>query len=226
MQIKELLAEQIDTKIRDVNTSLKLTSPHIDRTSLKRELGRGMSNVVLANKRDPHTVIRHNSNVMHPSIDSSNGYYNWLAKSKAFNENPFFPRIYEKVTISDKSGRKLIKYEIEKLSSIEILDIAAVRGMTNNLFDQTTITRILRFAAARKWWSDIDDEERALIILLNCLEDVFFGNPSSNENLNDAMKTIRELSEQNPVTGSDLHRGNVMVRLTPHGPQLVLTDPI
>lgn len=226
MQIKELLVEQIDTKIRDVNTSLKLTSPHIDRTPPKREIGRGISNVVLANKRDPHTIIRHNSNVVHPSIDSSNVYYNWLAKSKVFNENPFFPRIYEKVTVSDRSGRKLIKYEIEKLSPIEILDIAAMRGLTNRLFDQTTITRILRFTASRSSWADMDDEERALIILLNCLEDVFFGNPSSDENLNDAMKTIKELSEQNPVTGSDLHRGNVMVRLTPHGPQLVLTDPI
>lgn len=226
MKIEDILTEQIDTEIKDVNTSLKLKVPHIDRTPLKRELGRGISNIVLKNKRDPHTVIRHNSNLDNPDIDSSSGYYNWLVTTKAFNENPYFPRIYQKTTVSDKSGKRLIKYEIEKLASIESLDITTIRGITERLFDQKFVVRILKSLAGMSSWADTEDDERALLILLNCLEDVFFGNPSNDESLNAAMAKVKELSKQNYVSGSDLHRGNVMVRLTPHGPQLVLTDPI
>lgn len=227
MKILDVLNEQIDTKVTDHTTGLNLKVPHLDRRERERVLGRGIANVVLKNKRDPHTVLRHNSNLENTSQDSSNVYYQWLVDTRAYNDNPYFPRIYDKTIISDKTGKKLIKHEIEKLKSIESLPIETIRGLTRNLFDDKAINQILRHTAGRQSWQEMDDYERALIILLNGIEEVFHGSLSSqDDNLNAALKTANELSHKNFFSGSDLHRGNVMVRLTPHGPQLVLTDPI
>lgn len=228
MRILDIINEQIQTAVKDHNTALKLKTPSIERTERERVLGRGISNIALDNKRDPHTVIRHNSNVDNPSIDSSHGYYGWLVNTKAYNENPYYPRVYEKSTITDKSGKKLIKYEIEKLSPIETLDLTMIRALTHKLFDDITINKILRrrVSSTINPWHDIDDDERALLILFDGLEEVYYGAKSRDVYLNAAMQQAKELSDLNYASGSDLHRGNVMVRFTPHGPQLVLVDPI
>lgn len=228
MRILDIINEQIDTVVKDRSTALKLKTPSIERKERERVLGRGVANLALNNKRDPHTVIRHNSNVDNPGIDSSNVYYTWLVNTKAYNENPYYPRIYQKTTLTDKDAKKLIKYEIEKLKPIDKLDTTMIRALTYKLFDDALINKILKRRASSTVnpWHEIADEERALLILLDGLEEVFFGATSNDENLNDAMRKVKELSKENFISGSDIHRGNIMVRLTPHGPQLVLTDPI
>jgi hypothetical protein len=223
MKISDILSEQIETKVTDHKTGLNLKVPHLNRHERDRVLGRGIANIVLNNKRDPHTVLRHNSNVINPHVDSSSPYYKWLVSTKAYDSNPYFPRIYARSTVKDKSGKTLITHEIEKLHSLDALEPEVLEGIYTALFDENAIERASSFA--KKY--SMNDKHFKKLILLNCLDWTFDGRvQTSDEQLQQALKKARELSFENEIGGPDMHEENVMVRLTPHGPQLVLTDPI
>jgi hypothetical protein len=148
-------------------------------------------------------------------------------------DNPFFPRIYHARIYKDKTGERdhmLLIIQMEKLTSLlspKIRDAAAA------LFKQ------LGIELTKKQQDNLDVltnpkmvANRHVSMLASNIDDIYFDvddrtldknlQKSKNPKFNEAVKLLYPYVE---FGMSDLHANNWMVRLTPHGPQLVIIDP-
>jgi hypothetical protein len=136
-------------------------------------------------------------------------------------DNPFFPRIYNAKLYRNRNYKGMrdameyfIMVQIEKLipfSQKNIEDIIPA------LFKQIGIND------DEEWnFKQIRDYKYAFI----GADTAFLQKTaarSKNPKFKEAIELLVPYFKQH---GMDLHHGNMMIRLTPHGPQLVLTDPL
>jgi hypothetical protein len=146
-------------------------------------------------------------------------------------DNPFFPKIYHARVYKDKDQKVnnltlLIQMEkLTPLTSDKIQDVAV------QMLDQLGLElsdyqeRLIRATAP-------EEKQRYRLQMLSRNVDVFFDAPeykrdewlqsSKNPKFGEAIKLISPYINRGI---SDLHSGNWMMRLTGHGPQLVIIDP-
>jgi hypothetical protein len=135
-------------------------------------------------------------------------------------DNPFFPRIYNAKLYRNrnyKSTQQKIEYfmmvQIEKLTPIS----------QKNIYDiLPSIFKQIGVNPTKEKYDDNDIYTQALLDM-----DVSELKELSTRSKNPKFKeAINLLAPYITRYGNDLHDENLMIRLTPHGPQLVITDPI
>jgi hypothetical protein len=144
-------------------------------------------------------------------------------------DNPFFPKIYHARVYKDKDkriDRLVLLVQMEKLTplSSDKIEDAAIHLFDQLGFELNDVEE--RTIAAASY----NSRQGVRLQMLTRYVDMFFDTTQDQDNLlqksknpkfNEAIKLLHPYMDGM----SDLHAGNWMVRLTGHGPQLVIIDP-
>lgn len=226
MNISTLL-EIIDTEVSDAKYSGTFkTSPKSVRQP--NQLGRGYFSTVVKDRNDPHMVKKYNSDFSIPEYKPEDPFYRYAeyVHDNNLHENPYFPRIYKHRKIEDKDGKTLHSYQIEKLEPMTRVSMEEYEYLFNKMFvDGDKLFSIWKRDTSWET-SQISGILEALIIDSN--SDKHIKDPQ----LKSAITYMREFISTKCVDGGlwvcgiDLHDENIMVRRTPVGLQVVITDPV
>lgn len=174
------------------------------------ELGRGLFSKV-KHSEDPHMVDKETIRPLGPDHKNKADGFEFFVKTLVENDlmdNIHFPKVYKAAKSTDSTNTHRHKYTLEKLEPID--------GLSDEEFASLVETHMLRPCAS-----------------VNALADRISGACNSKydrdtfirmESLRDACEIISEMDDVSDFR-MDIHDGNIMVRRTPHGLQLVFTDP-
>lgn len=161
-----------------------------------KEIGGGVTAQVFGSEK-PNTIRK-----ISYHASPNDAYIQYIKIILQHQDNPFFPRIYN-AKLYKKSGLYALFMEMEKLISLKdpkMIDTAY------HIFRQLG----LDYMSYRPW-----DWENS-----NFIEGL--KQKSNNPHFIEAVNILEPLFKK---FISDLHKNNMMVRLTSSGPQLVITDP-
>jgi hypothetical protein len=145
--------------------------------------------------------------------------------------NPFFPRIYS-AKVYLQNDRYYLVVVMEKLQPIRGNKIA---DAAEHLLAQLGIDKAAIRRSRKRQGQDtrLDKEDRVIDLSFDIgtmlrdedgIRELI--ELSDNEQFKHAMETIMKVKNSSHDHRYDMHLGNWMVRLTGHGPQLVITDPL
>jgi len=213
MKILDLLEKQIETVVSpDGKYRGKFKN-----VSSPNDGSAGFFSRVKDDKTDPHMIVK---NTIKPQY--SDGYHTYikeLIERDLIDTNPHFPRVYNVKRIEDRHGYNVYKYTMEKL--VRLVDLSPEMQkavLVNNFKVNPEELEILE----NKY------EERAIgFYIAEFLEAGAGGDVSriKSSSLVDALKVLGVIKEENNMLSFDIHINNYMIRMTSHGPQIVLTDP-
>lgn len=183
----------------------------------------------------PPSLKNTNSIVKVANIRANNvrndGYVQFINEVLNRPNNPFFPRIYSAKIYEDKQGRSYFVVVMEKLHPVKRGNL---REAAAALFQQLGITldEIKKFRERQGRDTEIDSDYSVPDLSFDVGR--MFANPgfveyllkqSNNEYFHEAMNVVEKVTQGSGIR-IDLHTENWMVRLTGHGPQLVMIDPV
>lgn len=213
MKIQTLL-ELIDTKI-----TTKKYDPRAKRGPV---MGSGIYSTVTKDLDDPHMVRK-----LHHDPDTAglDGFVKWgeyMIKHKLMN-NPHLPRIYNISKEMIDGGGFVYEYTMEELTPLSKGNIR-----------KDEFEALWRQHMSEESYPEDADEmsgEELMGFLGSIIMAAIEGDDKSlnditSESLKEAVLHLRHYYEEessNPIP--DVHSDNVMMRRTPHGLQLVVTDP-
>lgn len=191
----------------------------------KKRLGKGIEAQAFQSK-SPNAVIK----VVNITTDLEyHAYTQYLKIIKNNPDNPFFPRIYKtRVYTAPKSERFGRKYymvvHMEKLLPLERSNVIHNVG---SLLKQIGIPKsyadhIVATDPYSRNYIDVDVSIKLADLFDNENTRREITNASKNPQFVEAMNEMEYLFQQ---FRSDLTANNFMIRITGHGPQLVITDP-
>lgn len=233
------LNEIIDLKAREIYNSPKSAEEYLKQEKSEKK---GTFSWV-EDDEDPFLVRKKHLTPKHDP-EETDGFYVYLNKIKnKMAENPFFPRVYEVEKHYDSApgnewSKSRINSKVEKLFPLSQLTHAMQDILADQLFDvDTFISYLSSNAATRDLYGDsIADikeyaEKRNLTLNLGVFIVFLRKIKYYNENIWAPLIKNKKLKEAlNLILDSkrivDLHFDNIMFRRTPHGPQLVLSDPL
>lgn len=193
----------------------------------------GQYSFVKDDPTDPHAVIK---NQKRPNVkDPFWTYAQALHDSPDMMDNPYLPKVYKQTTLSDNRSNTVKTARMEKLHPVSVLHPEQVlhiyhRAMGKE-FEETSVGK--EFLRASKFMTPdairfrLADE--ALATLLAMLQYIVDGDASPvvihDQELKAALIFIERIRRKHKFSG-DIHDDNIMVRLSSHGPQMVITDPL
>lgn len=217
----QMLLELIDTNVetKQYRGEFRGNSTGNPRSSNK-EIGSGVYSKVRNDPHDPHMVQKRHHN---PKAASNDGFVKWgdyLINNNLVDSNPHFPRIYNVRKIEDSEGQKIYKYQIEKLVPTEDVSPKLLKAVWRQNFTKESMPEDIEELDAE----DIADTMSGIISMAvegnrEYMDDII------SDSLKQAVQHLHAYYEETNFTVPDLHSGNIMLRRTPHGVQLVITDP-
>lgn len=212
------IGEMFDAQVSSSSMNSLFSSKDYDPPTSKKEIGRGVFSVVNSDKNDPHTVNK--TQLVRPDKvgdkDSFESFAKIVIKHKLWDKI-HFPRIYAQKLTTDKGGRTQYKWKIERL--VPLYD------MSKKEFE---------FMAEKYFVPDVADRAKSdAMIFAKAVRDMVryeaMEKYIEDEQFLEAVQITRKMFEflngKRPRVRLDLHVNNMMVRRTPYGPQLVITDP-
>ncbi len=149
-----------------------------------------------------------------------------FAKTAIKNQhNTFFPRIYHAVLFADKENPEAYQNLVVQMERLIPLSEDIIRDSAIRLFKQ------LGFDGNSSVITGKQSKSSQIDRMTSQTRKVFSGEGGSLKELakksksKDFIEAVSLLTKDTKKFRSDLHPGNWMVRLTPYGPQLVITDP-
>jgi len=208
-------------------------SPHSHGGEL---LGAGVSAGAYTNQTDPHTILRktHFKTPKQHRDDPSYSYLKYVKDNELADNNIHFPRIYSsgvsKYPIHDRKDNNIkdirLVLEIEKLIPIRALSLREARGIVEHLVTDEILHHYttLRVNRALAIWDDVDS---IFVLLCRHIETALTRNELDQFKSNEFIEACKILQSIKNKIGAkyDLHLSNIMARRTPHGIQIVFTDP-
>jgi len=164
---------------------------------------------------DSHSVIKKSKNPLNlKSVfkDAYWGYVYYIIKNK-LSENPYFPRFYDVSRIIDKNGKMHFSAKMENLQSIDPGDKDLLNQLLNKIFDQHAVSLV------GDWLTFL----KVLRQIITTGESPFM-KVIQDHYLVEALKSLHKFYKKYHAK-DDINLHNLMIRRTPHGPQLVFTDP-
>lgn len=221
MKILELITEQDKDTIPVKPGSIMRIAQHLHRRSKRdivtgqppEKLGTGYFGTVYSDPGDVTFAIKFSN--LDEKDWKMDGYYAFLKlidRAEDQKHNPYLPQIDSVERVQSVRGPYL-KVRMEKLNSIETLGAEELELVFKKIFP-------------KKEWPDEDfgyniDWVDQLDVSMGHL---FSGSSRSRDPaLQTAVEMVRSLSHKYMV---DMHQYNFMFRRTPHGAQLVITDPL
>lgn len=195
-------------------------------------LGGGLYSVARDDKTDPHMVKKSNYRPMgnikyngRAERDPFDAYIDYIIDNDLM-DNIHFPRVYNVKRIKDQDGKQVSKYQMERLVPLTNLSFEEFSALIETHFKQRLA---LPFDGNTSKWDDYEYKiaRDAIAQVLNAAAggDGRALSTIKLYALEDAVNHINKLAKRTRAT-LDIHRENIMVRRTPHGPQLVITDPL
>jgi hypothetical protein len=207
----EILGEDIaQTQVTDRRYGGKMNF-NGDWRQKKGELGRGIFSKVTPDRKDPHMVQKRSTNPMGPDhhikADGFEQYVRMLVDNDLM-DNIHFPKVYKANTSTDTTGTHRNTFTIERLADIssiseEEFQSLAERCLLRPVYDAKGLADRIAGACASAY-------DRKTYIKMETLLEAC--------ELIEAMDNVADFR-------LDIHDGNLMVRRTPHGLQLVISDP-
>lgn len=216
---------------------LEITEPQIEPASdphglavakmgqKNRELGRGVYAAVFLNPGDMQTVKKIASVAQNKW--ERDGYYAYImeiGKQNKEHPNPYLPQIIGVKRFSNDEG-DYMEVEIEKLYPVtrEYTDVVgALEKLYQTRFEEEDFDLLgispysLLTITTRDYFFDSSIRIKTLPTTGEVLE--------LSPDFKEAVEVVRKAKKQ--FMSLDIHLGNLMIRRTPYGPQLVITDPL
>lgn len=211
------LDEIINTIDKNISGKMKRVPDTKDGSVKNPEfLGKGAFSYAVNDKNDPHMINKKSNDVAYGAYDGFDFYVKELINANIMGSNPFAPRVYKRSEFNmDKARGKYFKYKMEKLFPLGEITFDEAEGLVRQLEPNKFI--------------ELDPDKHkyypasAIASIVNAIVKGTIG--TSNENLDQLARLIRKVEEKNRLI-LDIHASNVMIRRTPHGPQIVITDPL
>lgn len=183
----------------------------------------GREAAVYKHPNDPHMVIRVE---LYPSLPSENGYYHFCkAIQQAAESNPYLPRVYDIFEVERDGNKIRFGYVLEKLFMPDsllhgALSKKSIYRILEQAFGEKTATEVYtklekQNASIEQMWEKIGNFINSVIEYPTAVD---------NDQFAEALVLIKKLIKGGFY--NDMFKGNLMIRLTPAGPQLVLIDPV
>lgn len=154
-----------------------------------------------------------------PSELQDDAYYAYIEAVKPLmGSNPYVPEIYKIIHITDSNGKVVPRYEMRTYKPYD-------------KFNKRDLISILSKISKEEADKAESQEDYDTFDIWNIITG-FVRNSTQNDretddtDLNEVLEIIRNVVASNPAFEYDMHRGNFMIRRTPYGPQLVITDPV
>ena len=233
MKIIDLLLEdQFQTSRVEKRFSGSLKSQHYIK---RHEISRGTQAAVKDDKTDPHMVTKYNHRTYHdddkPSRrfenrkdDGFNQFINYLIDNKLMGVNPHFPRVYDVKTITDREGKRIHTYTVEKLIEFDAVSRPELESFLEHSLHPDSVWIDPDIVEERPWV--LAASERIAKRLELCVRQMSTARETlKSETLIGAIKVLHKMDKEFP-SQLDIHYGNLMWRRTQHGLTLVFNDPI
>lgn len=193
----------------------------------------GMYGYATDDPDDPHMINKH---LYSPSSLDNDSYYQYIKAIKPYiGSNPYFPRVYIIGYETDPAGRVKPSYKMEKLIHGDLVDGSYYDNA--NLSDEerelrlqpaadTMIPGAIRAMSQKIFGPEYGDDRWSYLV--NMIEVAAHGGYPRivDKKCLQAIDLIKQVKDSNKNFFHDLHEGNMMVRLSSSGPQLVFTDPL
>lgn len=224
MRLFELF-EEVPTKT--VTTPMK--SPRARSRDQKTQMvGDGSFSRVYQHADNPHEVMKF-SHAFQAHEDGYHDYILEIAKDKEIQANPWTPRILSIRSHKDEDG-SLVNYSVrlEALQPLSSLSFREVESICERTFDRKSLEKIyqeaIKFPKNTRRAVYVESLMLELYRALKSEEYVytFAKDPHLIEYMEWHQYIWMNYTRQHTI---DLHDENIMVRRTPYGPQLVITDP-
>lgn len=215
MKIRELLEGPVNPKFGERTVNKRLGGYVNKRANFNKATG-GFSNVVP--DADPHMVKKSSNTPMEPGeTEGFRAFIEYIVKN-GLTDNPHFPKVYSVKKIVGRDGKYIDSYKTEKLLTRNDVDFEEFRDFVQTTIKPEHLT--WKFSNAKNNREMMD--YLADNIRHECFEK---SNIFTLDSLNEACAIIDEMVES--LNGAnDLHGGNVLLRRTPFGLQVVLNDPL
>jgi len=218
----ELLATQQGDTIRVPKNTRKLSWPQ--GSELAPPIGRGGYSSVYDDPNDPHIVIKKERAF---TSKHDNKFYQWAKAIQKEPSNVYLPRIYKIETEENPSGKTRHTYWIEKLHTVSSQEISseAMLALIHKMFNlsENDIVDLKHTTYPPNLWQFIVSKIRNLLYRDETLLPLLSSRRVKDPEL---AKAITILKSSDFSNYHDIHEENLMLRLGPGGPQLVITDPL
>lgn len=176
-----------------------IDTQHSNEYAKGSEINSGLFSTVYDDDSDPHMVVKLNNFSHDIAFDA---YIAAIVKNKLTGVNPYVPRVYKR---NDKI------YQIEKLVSPRVLtseDMSAVADKMGVYVNQ-----------------DDDAHQKYYHIIIYIKNRINYDQEVKSKKLKEVIDLIKNLISEHGFV-NDVGGENIMFRRTPHGYQLVFSDPI
>jgi hypothetical protein len=224
MKILPLLERQIDTRIDSKQFHGKLKAA-VGRQTTSFSKGR-------EHKTDPHMFQKYGHTPLRPGhVDGYDVFIRYLIDHDI--DNPHFPRVYNVKRITDKQGRHITKYDVEKLLPYQKLSPEELIRVMQHTFELDYNEKLLLndtiedMRHDERYGSSIRKTKEKQEVLARQMSGLLDINDTSNirlDSLKEAVEMILKIQKEMELM-EDLHLDNIMYRRTGQGIQFVLNDP-
>ena len=153
----------------------------------------------------------------YPSELQDDAYYAYIQAVKPLmGGNPYVPEIYKIIKIRDSNGKIIPRYEMRSYEP------------WRNFKKPELVSILAKISPAEVESMDPDYTSDEIWFAITGLihHAVKADKETEDPELNQVMEIIRNVVASNPAFDYDMHSGNFLIRRTPYGPQLVITDPV
>lgn len=189
----------------------------------------GMFNQVKPHPKEPARVIKRSKQPVDDKKSSYRGdlfyeFVKFLSENDGFS-NSHFPRVFNVKTIKDRDGKKVFKYDVEKLNEITDLSANQLAYVSKNILGSTFDSpKDFAFALAQLIADYVNKGKRSSLDAIK------------NKSVRTAVELIREFvrefnmeidygsSDRQAI--ADRSWANIMLRSTGESPTIVLADPV
>lgn len=213
------LTEIFEPETINKSTHKNLKGSYND-VSDKNIIGAGMFSLVSSNKRDPHLISKRHKSPERDGkyTDAFTEYAEIVVRDELWNMI-HFPRIYKTITLRDSENKKLRKWKIEKLYSLATLNSKETSSLIERYFGNDANIDSLKIEKPHHMADYLGNK-----IIDNELDAI------KDETLLAACKKLIEIKQElsrvkNVAVFLDLGTGNIMIRRTKYGPEIVFSDP-
>lgn len=215
--VEELVTPEVEE--RRFNGTFKASDDiplGVMQNTIKKQLGHGHYSRVKPHPSDPHLVKKTSHNIKYSGDDGYRSFIAYIIENK-LTDNIHFPKVYNIRTITDKNGKKIYSFDVERLVPLRKLGVEQMKAALDSHFNDDRI-------------EEVEDEDDGIGIIMTNIdmavhEGVF--SVLKTQELKDACFILFKLSKDEASPHwFDLKYDNMMWRLTPYGAQLVFTDPL
>lgn len=220
MKIYEIIQED-PFQVQDLKRKT-LPGFAVDKENTKHYINHGHFSSVYGHPDNPHDVVK--ATRRFSEEDGYEAFIRALAEDEEMRDNIYMPRIRTaRVITSTKTDQKASMVRMERLEPLSKLSEREAHMLFVNLVGNET---------ALKAKAEYDDSwgvaafcwRQSLTSFLNYHSSGRIASTAINEDWLEALAWVRNVASERGWS-MDLHSENWMVRRTPYGPQLVITDP-